>query len=301
LNKADPFGDMTPVSNLVSGDEPNPDQSSDRPEEPVQADHVGALLCATRMRKGGDLQEIAKVLRIRYGYLVAIEDGRHEDLPGNAYSIGFVRAYADYLGLDGKEVVRRLRDETDGTVSTARFEFPTPSGESGLPNGGLLAIAIAMGMIVYGTWYTLTNDDRDAVDLIQEVPGRLAVLIEDENASPVSLEPAVGEISSPDEVEVSTLSDQPSEIPEGEVTALAPVDESAALLIETEEQRSLITAATVQGMPKSNPIEEVNTLVTPLPDPPEAVEAADQRSESAPVDVQAEIQPQAKQVVPPAE
>jgi hypothetical protein len=42
-------------------------------------------------------------------------------------------------------------------------------------------------------------------------------------------------------------------------------------------------------------------LVTPLPDPPEAVEAADQRSESAPVDVQAEIQPQAKQVVPPAE
>ena len=149
-------------------------------EEPVQADHVGALLCATRMRLGGDLQEIAKFLRIRYGYLVAIEDGRFEDLPGVAYSVGFVRAYADYLELDGSEVVRRLREENAGTVKLRRYEFPAPSGESGLPNGGLMVVAICLGMVVYGTWYTMSNADRDAVDLIQEVPARLAVLIDGE-------------------------------------------------------------------------------------------------------------------------
>lgn len=207
LNKADPFGGATPASGLVSDDGQDSGELAERAEEPVQADHIGALLCATRMRTGGDLQEIAKILKIRYGYLVAIEDGRHEDLPGTAYSIGFVRAYADYLGLDGNEVVRRLREETDGTVTKARFEFPIPSTESGLPNGGLLAIAVAMGMVVYGAWYTMTNADRDAVDLIQEVPGRLAVLIDDGDAaqSPEIIEPRRVDSSVPaDQIELAS-------------------------------------------------------------------------------------------------
>ena len=83
-------------------------------EPPPQASDVGTLLCATRMRLGKDLQDIAAVLHIRYNFLVAIEDGRYEDLPGQAYAIGFVRAYADHLGLDGDEVVRRYKEETAG-------------------------------------------------------------------------------------------------------------------------------------------------------------------------------------------
>lgn len=176
----------------MTDSESRSEQSSDGADDAVQAAHVGALLCATRMRLGGDLQEIAKILRIRYGYLVAIEDGRYEDLPGAAYSVGFVRAYADYLGLDGDEVVRRLRDESSGTAKTARYEFPAPSGESGLPNAGLLAIAIGLGMVVYGVWYTTTTADRDAVDLIQEVPSRLAVLL-DEDAT--GQQPAMASVS----------------------------------------------------------------------------------------------------------
>lgn len=186
MNKADPFGDMEAASDLTSVDAPDREHAAVQSDEPVQADNVGALLCATRMRMAGDLQAIAKILRIRYSYLVAIEDGRYEDLPGSAYSVGFVRAYADYLGLDGNEVVKRLREETNGTVTNTRFEFPLPSGESGLPNGGLLGIAVAMGAIVYGAWYTMTNADRDAVDLIQEMPSRIAVLIEDDASALVT-------------------------------------------------------------------------------------------------------------------
>ena len=183
LDKADPFSRAMAGYGLVLNDGQDPGEPAERAEEPVQADHVGALLCATRMRTGGDLHGISKTLKIGYGYLVAIEDGRHEDLPGRAYSIGFVRAYADYLGLDGNEVVRRLREEADGTVAKARFKFPISSTESGLPNGGLLAIAAAMGMLVYGGWYTMTNSGSDAVDLIQEVPGRLAVLIANDDVA----------------------------------------------------------------------------------------------------------------------
>ncbi|MFQ5764972.1 MAG: helix-turn-helix domain-containing protein, partial [Rhodospirillales bacterium] len=71
---------------------------------------VGALLKVSRLRVGMDLEEVADVLRIRYVYLEAIEDGRFDDLPGTPYATGFIRAYAEHLGLDSDEVVRRFKN-----------------------------------------------------------------------------------------------------------------------------------------------------------------------------------------------
>jgi cytoskeleton protein RodZ len=52
------------------------------------------------MSQGLDIAECAEAIFIRARYLAAIEDGRFEDLPDPAYVGGFVRAYADYLGVD---------------------------------------------------------------------------------------------------------------------------------------------------------------------------------------------------------
>lgn len=137
---------------------------------------VGTLLCATRMRLGKDLQQVAEILHIRYTYLVAIEDGRYEDLPGQAYAIGFVRAYADHLGLDGDEVVRRFKEESSGVTRKALFEFPLPTPDSGLPSGALILLAMLIGMAVYVGWYFLAGSDRSAIDIVQAVPERLVAL-----------------------------------------------------------------------------------------------------------------------------
>ena len=92
---------------------------------------VGALLRASRVRIGEDLQDVAILLRIRYPYLEAIEGGRFEELPGKTYAVGFVRAYADHLGLDGEEVVRRFKAEAAGDeVSRTDLRFPTPIAEA---------------------------------------------------------------------------------------------------------------------------------------------------------------------------
>ena len=48
-----------------------------------------------------DLDAVAEALRIKPVYLAAIEQGRTEELPGPTYAIGFIRAYANYLGFDG--------------------------------------------------------------------------------------------------------------------------------------------------------------------------------------------------------
>jgi cytoskeletal protein RodZ len=160
------------------------------------ASTVGTLLCATRMRVGKDLQRVAEVLHIRYNYLVAIEDGRYEDLPGQAYAIGFVRAYADHLGLDGDEVVRRYKEESAGVTRKALFDFPLPTPDSGLPSGALILLAVVVGMGVYGSWYFLAGSDRSAVDIVQAVPDRLVTLATPEasaDASKTDAEPAATE------------------------------------------------------------------------------------------------------------
>ena len=156
---------------------------------PAPASTVGTLLCATRMRLGKDLQRIAEVLHIRYNYLVAIEDGRYEDLPGQAYAIGFVRAYADHLGLDGDEVVRRYKEESAGVTRNPIFEFQLPAADSGVPSGALILIAMVFGMVVYGVWYSLAGSDRSAIQVIQQVPDRLMSLVNTdkaEKAAPVA-------------------------------------------------------------------------------------------------------------------
>lgn len=161
-------------------------ENTQKSEPAPASSDVGTLLCATRMRSGRDLQHIAEILHIRYNYLVAMEDGRYEDLPGQAYAIGFVRAYADYLGLDGDEVVRRYKEESSGLKNRPVFEFPLPTPDSGVPSGGLILAAVLFGMVVYGVWYAFAGSDRSAVEVIQEVPDRLAAML----APPKPAEPS---------------------------------------------------------------------------------------------------------------
>ena len=63
---------------------------------------LGSSLRETRVRRGIKLAQVAAETRIRTRYLQALEDERFELLPGSVYAKGFLRAYADYLGLDGQ-------------------------------------------------------------------------------------------------------------------------------------------------------------------------------------------------------
>lgn len=147
---------------------------------------VGLLLRSTREGAGIDLRAASEALRIRYAHLQAIEEGRYHDLPGATYAVGFVRAYAEYLGLDGNEIVRRFKDESAIIPKQNELDFPTPVNEGGLPSGAVILIALALGAAIYGVWYWGSSSDRSVAEMIQEVPERLTALL---NSAPQ--EPAV--------------------------------------------------------------------------------------------------------------
>jgi cytoskeletal protein RodZ len=137
---------------------------------------VGALLKASRLRVGQDLQSIAAVLRIRYVYMEAIEDGRYDLLPGPTYATGFIRAYAEHLGLDSGEVVRRFKNEATA-ADTADLMFPEPIPEPGVPGGAVIFVGIVVAVVAYGAWYVNSAKDGFLVELISPLPDRLAKLV----------------------------------------------------------------------------------------------------------------------------
>src|SRR4030095_15218806 len=68
----------------------------------------GASLKRERELRGISLQEVAEATRIRPQYLEAIESDRFETLPGFTFLKGYVRSYAQYVGLNPDEVLVRL-------------------------------------------------------------------------------------------------------------------------------------------------------------------------------------------------
>jgi cytoskeleton protein RodZ len=142
--------------------------------EPRAPDTVGTLLRRARMRQDGDIDHIAALLRLRPAYLVAIEEGRYDELPGAAYALGFVRAYAEHLGLDGHEVVRRFKAESAGLERRQDLSLPMPLPERSRPGGGLLLIALIVAGCAYALWWYFASGERMRPERVAAPPEEIA-------------------------------------------------------------------------------------------------------------------------------
>ena len=134
-------------------------------------DGVAALLRRRREELGRDVATVARQLRIRAVYITAIEDGRLQDLPGTAYAVGFVRAYADYLGLDGNSIVGDYRDELARRSRQNQLIWPVDQVEhKHFPGGIVLVVSLLVAVALYGGWYVASMPGGTGIDLIDQVP-----------------------------------------------------------------------------------------------------------------------------------
>jgi curved DNA-binding protein CbpA len=68
------------------------------------ADFDGPRLRRARLRRGIELDDVARITKINPTYLAFLEEGRFGDLPARVYVRGFVAAYATCIGLDPTRV-----------------------------------------------------------------------------------------------------------------------------------------------------------------------------------------------------
>ncbi len=116
---------------------------------------IGKELKEVREEKGISLEEVAEKTKIQPRFLKAIETGNWEDLPEEVYLRGFLRTYADALGLDGKEFV-------DSYNMSRAHEVPPslPEEDEEEVSGQFLlliiiVVLIGLGVIGFLVWHFL--------------------------------------------------------------------------------------------------------------------------------------------------
>src|ERR1700733_14369253 len=131
---------------------------------------LGDQLRRARIEHGAELEGIAQTLRIRAAYLAAIEEARYDRLPGPVYALGFVRSYANHLGLDGDEAVRRFKLEAAGMEQRRDLSFPMPLTSRSVPGGRMLLVAFVLAVCAYGIWHYLSTGERSRPERVAAVP-----------------------------------------------------------------------------------------------------------------------------------
>jgi hypothetical protein len=137
---------------------------------------IGRSLREARLARGASLEAIEAKTRIRARYLAALEEERFDELPGEAYAKGFLRTYADHLGLDGQECLalyRARRREAEEPALALRRQRPYEPPRLGVAiAGGVAALLLAVLSLV--AW-RLGDDGRQRKAAVTP-PARAAVL-----------------------------------------------------------------------------------------------------------------------------
>lgn len=210
---------------------------------------VSESLRGRRIECGLDVDYVAQILKIRPAVLMAIENGKFDELPGPAYAVGFVRSYANYLGLDAEALVVRFKNETTEIARRPQLEFPLPIRDSRVPTGPLLVICGLLAALTYAGWYYFSSTSEQLAGLTPAVPDRLLHLLK------VPPPPKPGE---------------PVAAPAAESVATAPAVAPPAQLAATPTAGQQPPAPSNQAAPQSpGPEQTAQGAVTPQPAVPQ--------------------------------
>ena len=205
---------------------------------------VGQLLRERREELGLDLGEVGAALCIKPVFLAAIEEGRAQDLPGPTYAIGFLRAYAQHLGVDAEKALDRFKAESSDLQARPDLSLPVPLGERSMPGVAMLIVALILALCGYGTWYYLSTGERTRPEKVAAVPEALRT--PPAAAVPPSADPVPGAVP-------GEAAGAPPPVPAAGVAAAAPspVAGSAAPALEADAGKA--SAPAVAAAPATPP------------------------------------------------
>ncbi len=120
---------------------------------------IGSSLREARTRQGLLFDEMELRTRVRAKYLRFLEEERFDQLPGHTYTKGFLRVYADSLGLDGELYVDEYNSRYVGLDDEIAPRLPTranrgrerrrkATGESRMVALVLVAIVLATALVI---------------------------------------------------------------------------------------------------------------------------------------------------------
>lgn len=207
---------------------------SDDLEAPLET--VGQDLRTARLRRGDDLASVSRVLKIRRDHLEALEEDRLEALPGRAYAVGFVRSYAEYLGLDAAQCVERYKLEIAGRSDNITPVHVIEEDETRrLPQGWMIVAGVVLLLLAYGAYRLVVSADEMLTQPVTPAPPQAAVAKRSADTKP-AIPPAANTTSA------------------GETTSVAPVGGAPNSGIQTPGSRSAVNVPSTSVPGSASPM-----------------------------------------------
>jgi len=209
---------------------------------------LGEYLRNRRQAKNISLEQIAQITKINISYLHAIERDEFHKLPAPAFTRGFLKLYAQCVGLDPGEVVLRFNRSVQG-----EDESGTRVSTGGRPGRRLrrrLVVFAVACLVVAGTFFAVGHRTKTRVERPrQEAPSAPSEELQSSGAAeepvaaggqqvPVAEEalPQGNEIRAQSEPAGETVSAESAQAGPGVSTASPETAQAIALLVDTMQR-----------------------------------------------------------------
>lgn len=90
---------------------------------------IGDILRKEREKQRMTIEDIENGTSIRASYIEAIEKGEYDKMPGRVYAKGFIKNYANFLKLNGDEIVKQFVAEVSPAVEPVEIEVDKDDGK----------------------------------------------------------------------------------------------------------------------------------------------------------------------------
>jgi len=119
---------------------------------------IGELFKSKRKELNLSLKEVENATSIRTGYIEAIEEGEKDQFLSPVYMLGFLRQYANFLGMDGDQIIRENQDAFAEAITKHDFAYGIGTlevrgslggGVKWFPNLVWAALSVAILVLAY--------------------------------------------------------------------------------------------------------------------------------------------------------
>src|SRR5579883_716262 len=146
-----------------------------RTDDTMSLATIGQKLKSAREAQGLTLVQVYERTKIPLNHLQAVEEGNTEDLPEPVYILGFIKRYAECVGLDGQVLSDDYRRQLEGAngngrrknadstpyyasseyIAKSKVKIPTPTYKMWLFNS-----IIIVGVVGTIAWFVNTQQNN---------------------------------------------------------------------------------------------------------------------------------------------
>ncbi len=126
---------------------------------------IGQILKRARLSKKATIKDASEATNITGRHITALEEDNFDIFPGDIYTLGFLRSYSTYLGLDAEYIIQLYRGNRLEEIETPikQLTEPTITPWDYIKRYATLPVAVIMLLLIGYFGYSAVNSG-DAAD-----------------------------------------------------------------------------------------------------------------------------------------